>query len=300
MRAFVSYSWDSEAHKEWVRRFADVLIENGVDVTLDQYDLVIGVDRFRFMERAVNEADVVLVICTPQYVKRANERERGVGTETSLIGPKFFSECPGKELIPIIRSKEPSTSHTPDYMSALYFADFRDDTKFDRKMEDLLRHVHRQPRHIKPPLGPAPHYKSAGHFFLSHPFSSRNRERIADISVAIAEEMGLRLSFSHVPTQALASRSRVTDVIGQSHGFIAIWDDSRHPHAFYRPWNTFEFQAAELNNIPVIVFCHSRFRDLIEDTRYNTTLFSEDDLDEKLKQAFFDLMESIQRRDKRV
>lgn len=295
MRVFVSYSWDSEAHKEWVRRFANVLIENGVDVTLDQYDLVIGSDRFRFMERAIYEADVVLVICTPEYVRRANGRERGVGTETSLIGPKFFSEHPGKQLIPIIRSKEPVTPHTPDYMSALYFADFRDDTEFDRRMEDLLRHVHGQPRYVKPRLGRAPSYKSAGHIFISHPFTSRNRERIADILVILADEMGMRLSFSHVPTQAPASRSRVTEIICQSHGLIAVWDDSRHAHAFYRPWNTFEFQAAEFNNIPIMILCHSKFHDSVQDSRYNTELFSEDDLDQKLRQVFVSLTDLVQR-----
>jgi hypothetical protein len=294
MRAFVTYSWDSDEHKEWVRRFADVLIENGVDATLDQYDLVIGVDLYKFMEKSINEADVVLVVCTPAYVKKANERERGVGAETSLISSKFFSGRPEKEIIPIIRSKEPSTPHTPDYMSSLFFVDFRDDKKFDRKMEELLRHLHRQPKYIRPPLGRVPKFKSAGYVFISHPFSSRNRERIADVSVVIAEEMGLRLSFSHVPTQAPASRARVADVICQSHGFIAVWDDSRHPHALYRPWYTFEFQAAETNRIPAIIFCHARFHNLIEGSRYNSVLFAEDSLNEKLKESFLGLVESIQ------
>ena len=36
---FISYSWDDEFHKGWVRELADKLIENGIDVYLDQYDL---------------------------------------------------------------------------------------------------------------------------------------------------------------------------------------------------------------------------------------------------------------------
>jgi len=35
---FISYSWDSEAHKEWVLNLANNLIKNGIGVLLDQYD----------------------------------------------------------------------------------------------------------------------------------------------------------------------------------------------------------------------------------------------------------------------
>ena len=78
MKAFISDSWDSDDHKEWVRRFADELIRNGIHVTLDQYDLPIGGDRFQFMEASVREADVVLCVCTQDYVSRANERQKGL------------------------------------------------------------------------------------------------------------------------------------------------------------------------------------------------------------------------------
>ena len=33
---FVSYSHDSDAHKQWVRRLAEDLTRNGVETTLDQ------------------------------------------------------------------------------------------------------------------------------------------------------------------------------------------------------------------------------------------------------------------------
>ena len=46
VHVFISYSWDSEDHKDWVRELADCLASNGIDITLDQYDLQIGQDRF--------------------------------------------------------------------------------------------------------------------------------------------------------------------------------------------------------------------------------------------------------------
>jgi len=50
---FISYSWDSAEHKQWVLKLADLLILNGVDVLLDQYELSIGKNMFPFMEQSV-------------------------------------------------------------------------------------------------------------------------------------------------------------------------------------------------------------------------------------------------------
>ena len=155
MTAFISYSWDNEAHKNWVRGLAGELQRNGIQTILDQYDLEIGQHRFRFMETSVRKADVVLCVCTPDYVDRANERQKGAGVETSLITPRFYEENKAKQFIPIIRAKKAGVSATPDYMAALIFVDFSNDADFSSQMEELLRHLHRQPKVKKPPLGPS-------------------------------------------------------------------------------------------------------------------------------------------------
>ena len=66
IRVFISYSWNSPEHKDWVREFACNLATNGIDIILDQYDLRIGEDRFQFMETSVREADAVLCACTDE------------------------------------------------------------------------------------------------------------------------------------------------------------------------------------------------------------------------------------------
>ena len=43
-RVFISYSHDSQAHKDWVRHLAEKLQRNGVDTILDQWDLRLGGD----------------------------------------------------------------------------------------------------------------------------------------------------------------------------------------------------------------------------------------------------------------
>lgn len=41
-RVFISYSWEDSEHRNWVRYLADQLIADGVDTTIDQYDLSLG------------------------------------------------------------------------------------------------------------------------------------------------------------------------------------------------------------------------------------------------------------------
>jgi hypothetical protein len=50
-KAFISYSHDSSTHKDWVLKLASDLRAKGVDVVLDQWDLVPGQDVSLFMQR---------------------------------------------------------------------------------------------------------------------------------------------------------------------------------------------------------------------------------------------------------
>jgi hypothetical protein len=65
--AFISYSWDDDAHKEWVRTLAERLRADGVDVTLDRWATVPGDQLSAFMERAIRENQFIVIICTPRY-----------------------------------------------------------------------------------------------------------------------------------------------------------------------------------------------------------------------------------------
>jgi hypothetical protein len=61
-KAFISYSWSSVAHQEWVLTLATRLREDGVDVSLDKWDLKEGHDALAFMERMVSDPSVTKVI----------------------------------------------------------------------------------------------------------------------------------------------------------------------------------------------------------------------------------------------
>ena len=78
---FISYSWDSSEHYAWVLKLSNYLINLGrVDVILEQHELSAGKNLIHFKEH-IEKADKVIVVMTPEYKRKAENRERGVGFE---------------------------------------------------------------------------------------------------------------------------------------------------------------------------------------------------------------------------
>jgi hypothetical protein len=74
LTAFISYSWDDETHKEWVRAPVTRLRAGGVDVRLDHRHAVPGDQLPEFMEREIRESDYVIIVCTPKYKSKSDDR----------------------------------------------------------------------------------------------------------------------------------------------------------------------------------------------------------------------------------
>jgi hypothetical protein len=158
---FLSYSWDTDEHKAWVIHLAKALVANGVLVHLDLWEALLGLDIHQWMESRVRESEYVLVICTPRYAEKANNRVGGVGVETSVITPELFNSSPsGGRFIPVLRQGETQEA-LPSYLRSRLFIDFRDDGVFDSKLEDLLRHIYSVPAYPRPPLGKPPKFVSS-------------------------------------------------------------------------------------------------------------------------------------------
>ena len=102
--AFISYSWDSEEHQSWVKDLATRLRKDGIEVVLDRWDNVPGNQLTVFMERAISDNDFVLVICTPGYKQRSDERRGGVGYEGDIITSEMLYQGNHGKFIPILRS----------------------------------------------------------------------------------------------------------------------------------------------------------------------------------------------------
>ena len=101
--AFITYSWDDEDHKAWVKGLAARLRAGGVNVLLDIWEVAPGGQVPEFMERAVSDSDFVLVICTPGYKERSDEHRGGVGYEGHIITSEIFYRGNHEKFIPILR-----------------------------------------------------------------------------------------------------------------------------------------------------------------------------------------------------
>jgi hypothetical protein len=152
---FLSYSHDSEAHRAWVRLLAGRLRQGGVEVTLDQWDLPLGADVVRFMELGIRDADRVLMVCTANYVAKAEERKGGAGYEGMIVTGHVARATDTIKFVPIVRDHA-SESLVPGFLGQRLWLDFRDDGLFEERLEELLRELHGAPRYPKPPLGRNP------------------------------------------------------------------------------------------------------------------------------------------------
>ena len=150
--AFISYSWESEEHRSWVRTLATDLRASGVDAWLDQWEVRLGDDVTEFMERCVSTADYVLLVCTEVFGKKANSRRGGVGYEQAIVTADLLnSQPPRGRFVCILRDGAPSLA-IPRYMQSRLWVDFRDDGEYRRGLDQLLVHIFGRYDALKPPL----------------------------------------------------------------------------------------------------------------------------------------------------
>jgi hypothetical protein len=157
-RCFISYSWDSQEHRDWVRKLATRLREFGVDVILDQFHLAPGADVAKFMEKSVRDSQFVLLVCTPTFARKADAGAGGVGYEKAIVtGEIFAGEARETKFVPLLREGDARES-LPSYLKNRLFVDFRKDAYFESKLEELVRHFYGEPLYPPPPIGPKPSF----------------------------------------------------------------------------------------------------------------------------------------------
>lgn len=148
-KVFISYSWEGDDHKDWVRHLTDSLLKNGIDATLDQYDLTLGDRLPQFMEQAISDADYVLVVCTPTYKEKSDARKGGVGYEGHIISGELFSKGNERKFIPVIRKGTAQTA-MPDSLLGKLGIDLKDGPHYESNFNDLLTTL--QEKKKKPPI----------------------------------------------------------------------------------------------------------------------------------------------------
>ena len=162
-KAFISYAWDNQEHKNWVLNLASNLRSHGVDVILDQWDTRLGNDLSFFMEHGLTSSHFVLCVCSDKYLEKANGGIGGAGYEKRILAADLMGNNNKRFIIPIIKGNS-QTNKLPTFLSGLKYVDFDNGQYFDCYQE-LLECIYDEDVKRKPPLGSNP--------FVSTPISDQ-------------------------------------------------------------------------------------------------------------------------------
>ena len=183
-KVFISYSWHPEKNKIWVQRLAERLMQDGVNVKLDVWDLKHGHDKYVFMEQMVKDSDIkkVLVICNEDYARKADDRTGGVGTESTIMSSDIYSLAEQTKFIPILVEKKNGEPCLPTFLKSRMYIDMSSNDIYELGYDQLLRDIYEKPLLRKPALGKMPSYLAADEpVLLSTAYEQRMlKEKVAE------------------------------------------------------------------------------------------------------------------------
>jgi hypothetical protein len=157
-KVFISYSWDGPEHKSWTKDLATRLRGDGLDVTLDQWSVVPGDQLPKFMETAIRENSYVVIVCTPNYKLKSDQRKGGVGYEGDIMTAEVLTERNDRKFIAVLRSGSWDTAIL-SWLKGKYSLDLSGNPYSEEHYNDLLATLHNK-REQAPPIGKPPHFKS--------------------------------------------------------------------------------------------------------------------------------------------
>lgn len=153
---FISYSWDTENHKKEILEFADKLrSDDGIDCILDAYIEGTPEEGWpRWMERQIEHAKYIIIICTEQYLLRwKGEVAKGIGKGVkfeSLLTSNMLAndDSLNTKIIPVIvKNEDDKFIPLPLKGASFYSIENKDD------YDSLVRYITGQPLVKKPNLG---------------------------------------------------------------------------------------------------------------------------------------------------
>jgi len=162
-KLFISYCWSSEGHERWVLGLVTELREAGVDVIFDKWDLKVGHDALKFMEKMVTDPEIkkVAIICDHTYVEKADNRSGGVGTETQIISPEIYAKSDQNKFVVIVAERDKNGEVClPAYYKSRIYIDLSESDLYATNFEQLLRWIYDKPLYLKPKMGKKPEFLS--------------------------------------------------------------------------------------------------------------------------------------------
>ncbi len=125
-------------------------MKNGIDVTLDQWDIRLGSDLPSFMEGGLTNADRVICVCTEAYVSKADTGcSGGVAYEKMILTPELMNNINLEKIIPLIKNN--TSKATPTFLKSKNYIDFRNENDCE-----INKEIHGESTKARPALGSNP------------------------------------------------------------------------------------------------------------------------------------------------
>jgi len=153
-KVFISYSHDSEAHAQQTLAFANQLRKDGVETILDQYIDVPPEGWPLWMERQMEKAEYVLIVCTKTYLQRVKGEEKpgtgkGVKWESLLTYSDIYeSDSRNVKFIPVLFNID-DKKYIPKPLRSTNFYLVTDQSGYEK----LYRRLTNQPSVVTPKVG---------------------------------------------------------------------------------------------------------------------------------------------------
>ncbi|MCA9712622.1 MAG: TIR domain-containing protein, partial [Myxococcales bacterium] len=152
VRVFISYSHDSDAHRDRVLAFADRLRAEGIEAQLDQYVAHPPEGWPSWAQQQIVEADFTILVCTATYNLRFEGKEaagigHGATWEAWILKQRLYEAGSRNYKIIPVRFPDGNAEDTPLVLRP--FTSYALPGDYD----DLYRHLTGQPRSPAPPVG---------------------------------------------------------------------------------------------------------------------------------------------------
>lgn len=159
-RVFISYSWDSQQHQDWVKKLCDDLRSKGVEAIMDIY-MPIGIDLIDFMDKGIEMADKVLIVGTENYKKKSESDKGGVKYEQNIIKSSIFANWSQEKYITLLRQGNDFLQAFPAIISTRNGFDMRSDNTYKKNLDNLVRNIYDAPSVTFKSLGEIPVFENS-------------------------------------------------------------------------------------------------------------------------------------------
>jgi hypothetical protein len=159
-KVFISYTHDSEEHRDAVLAFADFLVRQGIDVVLDRWATDRRRDWQAWMTRNITESDYVLVIASEGYRRMGDgtgpgHLNLGGQAEAALLRDRLQGDRAAwtAKILPVLLPGH-GKDEIPHFLQPNAADWYEIPANTPEAAESLLRVLTRQPRDVPPALGP--------------------------------------------------------------------------------------------------------------------------------------------------